>query len=122
MPRRFTGEEQRVRCSWEERNALEKALGEAKAKERVGELNAAIANFSDDEKAYAQAEINAFNADPVASEINTVVNKIWEGIGKKAKADAEKVIAEQNAANASVEDIFGEVDSKAKATEDDNIF
>lgn len=107
---------------WEERNALEKALGEAKAKERVGELNAAIANFSDDEKAYAQAEIDAFNADPVASEINTVVNKIWEGIGKKAKADAEKVIAEQNAANASVEDIFGEVDSKAKATEDDNIF
>ena len=107
---------------WEERNALEKALGEAKAKERVGELNAAIANFSDDEKAYAQAEIDAFNADPVASEINTVVNKIWEGIGKKAKADAEKVIAEQNAANASVEDIFGEVDSKTKATEDDNIF
>ena len=107
---------------WEERNALEKALGEAKAKERVGELNAAIANFSDDEKAYAQAEIDAFNADPVASEINTVVNKIWEGIGKKAKADAEKVIAEQNAANASVEDIFGEVDSIAKATEDDNIF
>lgn len=106
---------------WEERNALEKALGEAKAKERIGEMNAAIANFTDDEKAYAQAEIDAFNADPVASEINSVVNKIWEGIGKTAKAN-DQAAAEQNAATVTVEDIFSEVEPAVASEEDVNIF
>lgn len=106
---------------WEERNALEKALGEAKARERVGEMNAAIAIFNDKEKAYAQAEIDAFNADPVASEINSIVNKIWEGIGKAAKAN-DQAVAEQNAANVTVEDIFSEVEPAVTSEEDVNIF
>lgn len=108
---------------WEERNALDKALGEAKAKERIGELNAAIAEFSDEEKAFAQAEIEAFNAAPVESEINSVVDKILIGIGKKAREEAAaKVVAEQNAANdASIEDIFSAVEEPA-AAEDTNIF
>lgn len=106
---------------WEEKVALEKALGEAKARERVGEMNAAIANFTDEEKAYAQAEIDAFNADPVASEINSVVNKIWEGIGKAAKAN-DQAAAEQNAANMTVEDIFSEVEPAVASEEDVNIF
>ena len=108
---------------WEERNALDKALGEAKAKERIGELNAAIAEFSDEEKAFAQAEIDAFNAAPVESEINSVVDKILIGIGKKAREEAAaKVVAEQNAANdASIEDIFSAVEEPA-AAEDTNIF
>lgn len=105
---------------WEEKVALEKALGEAKARERVGEMNAAIANFTDDEKAYAQAEIDAFNADPVVSEINSVVNKIWEGIGKKAKADAAVVVETNEAVD--IEDIFGEVGAASTAAEDTNIF
>ena len=110
---------------WEERKALEKALGEAKAKERIGEMNAAIANFSDEEKAYADAEIKAFEAEPVTSEINSIVAKIYEGIGKKAKADAEAaaVVAEQNAADqeVDVEDIFSEVNS-ASDEDDESIF
>ena len=106
---------------WEEKVALEKALGEAKARERVGEMNTAIANFTDDEKAYAQAEIDAFNADPVASEINSVVNKIWEGIGKAAKAN-DQAAAEQNAATVTVEDIFSEVEPAVASEEDVNIF
>ena len=108
---------------WEERNALDKALGEAKAKERIGELNAAIAEFSDEEKAFAQAEIEAFNAAPVESEINSVVDKILIGIGKRAREEAAaKVVAEQNAANdTSIEDIFSAVEEPA-ATEDTNIF
>ena len=108
---------------WEERNALDKALGEAKAKERIGELNAAIAEFSDEEKAFAQAEIEAFNAAPVESEINSVVDKILIGIGKRAREEAAaKVVAEQNAANdASIEDIFSAVEEPA-AAEDTNIF
>ena len=106
---------------FEERDALEKALGEAKAKERLNELNAAIAEFTDDEKAYAQAEIEAFNNNPVSSEINAIVNKIWEGIGKAARAN-EKIAAEQNSLNTAVEDIFSEVDSAAAPIEDINIF
>lgn len=107
---------------YEEMDALRDELGKAKAKERVGELNAAIAAFTDAEKEYAKAEIEAFTADPIASEINSVVNKIWEGIGKKAKEDA--VVAEQNAANqrTSVEDIFSAVETKPAADTDTNIF
>lgn len=106
---------------WNERAALEKALGEAKARERIGEMNAAIADFSDDEKAYAQAEIDAFNADPISSEINSVVNKIWEGIGRAAKAN-DQASAEQNSANVTVEDIFSEVEPAVTSEEDVNIF
>jgi len=96
-----------------ELEALRKELGEAKARERVGELSSAIEGFSDEEKAYAQEEIDAFKANPVEGEINAVVSKIYEGIGKNAKAEAEaeadKVISEQNAAKDEVIDIFGEV-------------
>lgn len=107
---------------YEEMDVLRDELGKAKAKERVGELNAAIASFTDAEKEYAKAEIEAFTADPIASEINSIVNKIWEGIGKKAKEDA--VVAEQNAANqrTSVEDIFSAVETKPAADTDTNIF
>ena len=107
-----------------ESEQLRKALAEAQAKERVNELNAAIADFSDTEKEYAKAEIEAFNADPVASEINSVVNKIWEGIGKTAKTN-EKAIAEQNAARTTetVEDIFSEMlDNDNTSADDTNIF
>lgn len=107
---------------YEEMNALSDELGKAKAKERVGELNAAIADFTDAEREYAKAEIEAFNADPITSEINSVVNKIWEGIGKKAKEDA--VVAEQNAAKnqTSIEDIFSAVETKPAVDTDTNIF
>ena len=107
---------------YEEMNALRDELGKAKAKERVGELNAAIADFTDAEREYAKAEIEAFNADPITSEINSVVNKIWEGIGKKAKEDA--VVAEQNAAKnkTSIEDIFSAVETKPAVDTDTNIF
>lgn len=110
---------------WDERCALEKALGEAKAKERIGELSQALSEFSDEEKAYAEDEVKAFEADPVNSEINSVVAKIYEGIGKKAKKEADDaaVIAEQNAAKneAEVEDIFSEINT-ANNEEDDSIF
>ncbi len=107
---------------YNEIKALKAQLAEAQAKERVGEMNSAIADFSDEEKEYAKAEIDAFTADPINCEINSVVNKIWEGIGKKAKAD-EKVVAEQNASNnVEVDDIFAEVSEINSADEDDSIF
>lgn len=105
---------------WEEVKVLREELGKAKAKERIGKLNAAIAQFSDAEKEYAKAEIEAFEAEPITSEINSVVNKIWEGIGKTAKATA--VIAEQNAVKSNIEDIFSVVDTGTTIPEDTNIF
>lgn len=98
---------------WNEKKALEKALAEAQAKERINEMNSAIAGFTDEEKNYAKAEIEAFNADPIASEINSVVNKIWEGIGKTAKLNTSKM---------NVEDIFGEVEPDKVTPDDINIF
>jgi len=96
---------------YEERCALEKALGEAKAKERLAELDAAIEPFSEQEQAYAEAEIEAYKADPINSEVNSVISKIYEGIGKSAKEkedeDAKK--AETNSANTDF-DIFGAVE------------
>lgn len=106
---------------WQEKRALEKALADAQAKERIGEMNSAISSFSDEEKAFAKDEIDAFCADPNTCEINSIVNKIWEGIGRNAKAN-EKVFAEQNEQHNDVEDIFSEVVSVDESKEDMNIF
>lgn len=106
-----------------ELDELREELGKAKARERIGEMNAAIAEFSDEEKAYAQAEIDAFNENPITSEINSIVSKIWEGIGKKAKENEANVVVETNAAvNPSVEDIFGEVSLDNSVSTDVEIF
>lgn len=107
---------------YKEMEALREELGKAQAEKRVNELNAAIADFSEEEKAYAKVEIDAFNADPIASEINSVVSKIYEGIGKKAKSEADAVISEQNSANTVIEDIFAEVSIDTSDEEDTNIF
>lgn len=65
-----------------ERDTLEKMLGEAKAKQRIAEMNEAVKDFTEEQKEYAKEEIEKFNADPVNVEINTIVTKIYEGIGK----------------------------------------
>ena len=113
---------------WEERCALEKALGEAKAKERLGELSEAIAKFSDEQREYANAEIEAFKNDPVNSEINSVVNKILMGIGAKtvenaAQQEAERVAEQNSHIDTSEIDIFGDIAyAQNKTDEDTNIF
>ena len=104
-----------------ELNTLQKALGEAKAKERLGEMNAAIAEFTDEEREYAKDEIAAFEADPINDEINSVVDKIWKGIGMKSKAEAA-VVSEQNDAHDTPEDIFSGVELLNDEKEDTNIF
>lgn len=110
---------------WAEREALQKELGELKAKARLGELNAAIENFTDEEKAYAEVEINSFNEDPMSGDVDAIVNKIYAGIGtatKKAEADAK--IAEQNSANKDTDlDIFSGISSVENDSDEEiNIF
>ena len=105
---------------YRESEALRTALAEAQAKERIGEMNSAIADFSDDEKAYAQAEINAFMESPMTVEINSVVNKILEGIGKTAKENEAKAALLKTEHDDDADDIFSGVESKS--TDDINIF
>jgi uncharacterized coiled-coil protein SlyX len=110
---------------WAEREALQKELGELQAKARLGELNAAIENFTDEEKAYAEVEINSFNEDPMSGDVDAIVNKIYAGIGtatKKAEADAK--IAEQNSANKDTDlDIFSGISSVENDSDEEiNIF
>lgn len=91
-----------------EKADYEKALGDAKAKEKLGELNSAIEGFTEEQKAFAKDEIDAFKADPINGEINTITDKIYREIGKQS-LDSAKVV-ETNSADDSV-DIFGEVNS-----------
>lgn len=114
---------------WAERDALEKELGSLKAKARIGELNAAIEGFSDEEKKYAESEINSFNEKPLEGNIDAIVDKIYAGIGQASKkADAEAKVAEQNSAKENkdneVIDIFSEMCSETQNAdeEDVNIF
>ena len=106
---------------------LNEELGKAKAKERLGELNDAIAGFTDEQRDYAKDEIDSFKADPVNSEINAIVDKILIGIGSKAVEDAANKaaaqIAEQNSAqNAKDVDIFSAIEEITPAAiEDTNI-
>lgn len=114
---------------WAERDALEKELGALKAKARIGELNAAIEGFSDEEKKYAESEINSFNEKPLEGNIDAIVDKIYAGIGQASKkASDEAKVAEQNSAKENkdneVIDIFSEMCSETQDTdeEDVNIF
>jgi len=100
-------------------NELKSNLEDAQKKEKIGELNAAIEGFTDEQKAFAQAEIDAFNENPLTSEINSVVDKIHAEIGKKYIEEAKK--ASEHVED-DVEDIFSEINEKKVSEEDVDIF
>lgn len=104
-----------------EMNALKGELETAQKNEKIGELNKAIAHFNDEQKSYAQAEIDAFNESPLTSEINSVVDKIYAGIGRKSQEEEAKLASEIRD-DEGVEDIFSEVCSKSETEEDVDIF
>ncbi len=99
-------------------NELKASLEDAQKKEKVGELNEAIKGFTDEQKAYAKAEIDAFNENPLTSEINSVVNKIHAEIGKKYMEEVKK--ASENDGT-EVEDIFSEINEAKKVDSDEDI-
>lgn len=100
---------------WKEREILETELAKLKAEARIGELNSAIEKFSDEEKKYAEVEINSFNENPMDGNVESIVSKIYAGIGEASKKASEKArIAEINTKNEpTVEDIFSEICSEA---------
>lgn len=100
-------------------NELKSNLEDAQKKEKIGELNAAIEGFTDEQKAFARAEIDAFNENPLTSEINSVVDKIHAEIGKKYIEEAKK--ASEHVED-DVEDIFSEINEKKVSEEDVDIF
>lgn len=112
---------------WAEREALEKELGKLKAKERLGELNSAIEKFSDEEKKYAEVEINSFNENPIEGDVDVILNKIYAGIGIASKKAAEEArISEVNSQKdeVKIKDIFSEIcaEEVEESEEDINIF
>jgi len=109
---------------WAEREALEHELGVLKAQERIGKLTTALSDFSDEEKKYAESEINAFQDKPLEGDVDAIVSKIYDGIGRaRKKAETDAKIAEQNAADGNKGlDIFSEINSTESDPEDVNIF
>lgn len=88
---------------------MKEELNQSKKENAINELNQALVNFTEEEKAYAKEDINLFNEDYTKVEVNSIVTKINAGIGAKAK---ELQIAEINSAKnqPKLDDIFGSVD------------
>lgn len=101
-----------------EKTDYEKALGEAKAKEKLAELNSAIEGFTEEQRAFAKDEIEAFKADPMNSEINSITDKIYREIGKTALENAK--VVETNSVDDTT-DIFGEINSTNANTDGEDI-
>ena len=101
--------EREQKTKWAEYEAVMKELGELKTKQRLGELDDALGDYSDDERKYAESEINEFRENPMDGNIDTILSKICVGIVAKQKEDAR--VSEQNARveNTDVSDIFSDV-------------
>lgn len=94
------------------KEAAEASLNEANAKiaemenaAAVAELNAALAPYTEERRAVAQEEIDAFNANPGSVEINSIIGKICTAMVEAAR---ESKVIETNSANQI--DVFGMMD------------
>ena len=104
------------------KEAAEASLAEANAKiaqlegeSAKAELNAALAPYSEEQRAIAKDDIEAFNANLGSVEINTIVGKICT---EMVRVSREAHTAETNAA--SNIDVFGMTDDTPAAASDDN--
>lgn len=107
--------------AWAKVRTLEEMIAVKEIESKVSEMNEAISQFTDEQKAFAQTEIDAFRADPASVEINTIVGKICTEIVKTAKAAAiaaaaESATHEENSA----EDIFAPMNPVKESAEDDS--
>ena len=93
-----------------EANAKIAAMEDEKAK---AELNAALSPYTEEQRAVAQEDIDAFNANPGSVEINSIIGKICTEMVRVAR-EANKV-AETNASNI---DVFG-MTEETKPNKDD---
>lgn len=94
------------------KEAAEASLSEANAKiakmegeAAIAELNAALAPYTEEQRAIAKEDIEAFNADPGSIEINSIVGKICTGMVQAARENHNNEIN-----SADHIDIFGMAD------------
>jgi len=99
-----------------ELNSLKKQLETVQKEKKIGELNSALGRFTEEQRGYASAEIEAFKAEPIIHEINSIIEKIHAEIGKKY---IESVKAASEHTDDDVEDIFSEINSSKSTAEDD---
>lgn len=109
---------------WNEKRLLEEEIAKMRVEKRIAEMNSALEGFSDDEKNYAKTEIDNFNADPMNVEINSIVEKIYSEVGKKALADEkakrEQEISELNSKKSTIVDVYGDIfETSSSMTEDE---
>lgn len=117
----------------DEKEDLEKEVTKAKASEKLSEVEAALKDFSDEEKEVAKEdikklkdEINACKKkselNNVTSEINSIKSKIcMEIVARQKQAESEAHISEQNSEEVKIEDIFSEVCSEKYVDDDEEV-
>ena len=117
----------------DEKEDLEKEVTKAKASEKLSEVEAALKDFSDEEKEVAKEdikklkdEINACKKkselNNVTSEINSIKSKIcMEIVAKQKQAESEARISEQNSEEVKIEDIFSEVCNEKYVDDDEEV-
>lgn len=119
---------------WAERELLEKELVKAKVAEKISELDGALSEFNEDEKAVAKDDIyklkeninsceKADELNAVSTEINSIKSKIcMDIVAKQKKSESDAKIAEQNSAKeVAVEDIFSEMCAEVHVEEDEDL-
>lgn len=120
---------------WAERELLEKELVKAKVAEKIGELDSAMSEFNEEEKAVASDDIAKLKENinscekteelnNVSAEINSIKSKIcMDIVAKQKKAENEAKIAEQNSVKeqneTKTEDIFSEMCTETHVEDED---
>lgn len=105
---------------WAEREVLEKELATLKAEKRIAELNEAISVYTEDEKKFAESEINTFHEDPTKGDINTITSKICIGIVATQK-EQFKTSEINSKKETTPEDIFSEVCTYSDGDDDEDV-
>ncbi len=91
-------------------------IAELEGEKEKAELNAALASYSDEQRKFAEAEINAFNENPGSVEINAIIGKICT---EMVKAVRESKVSETNAASGI--DIFSMIDDGKQQDDDGEV-
>lgn len=97
--------DQAIESQTNELNSLKEANAALEKEKKIAELNSALAEFSQEEQDLAKAEIEAFKADPMSVEINSITSKICVEMVRKNKETRTVEL------NNSAPDIFGSVNS-----------
>lgn len=117
----------------DEKEDLEKEVTKAKASEKLSEVEAALKDFSDEEKEVAKEDIKKLKKNinacqkkeelnNVTSEINSIKSKIcMEIVARQKQAESEARISEQNSEEVKIEDIFSEVCSEKYVDDDEEV-